>query len=467
MLQETVDTVTTDAAPWASGTGVFSITGRRRAFRHLQAIALPALCIFAASTAVVLAHDERPTRLATAAILAVVYASALEIVGRSTWLSPLALGIPVTAALGIILATPVISLLDFWIPGFDVSGIELGFLTLSTFAVWSLYSTSSSARMRKPRQRVLVVGRSGGGLELVEELAAHPDLPFDCAGILDDDQAAGGPWLGDLDHLADAVIREHIDIVVFADASARDIAMPRLLDVRRLDLRVVGLADFYEHAFGRVPIDHLSQTWFMSLLYLYRGGYPAFFKRVLDVVMATLALLLTAPLFPLIALLIMLETKGLVFYRQVRVGEGGQLFEMLKFRTMVDGAEDPGRALWAQENDHRITRVGRVLRKARLDELPQLWNVIRGDMSLVGPRPERPEFLELLEARVPYWSRRHLVKPGITGWAQVCCGYTSDATSALEKLSYDLYYIKHRGPILDFAVAAKTAAVILSGSGAK
>jgi exopolysaccharide biosynthesis polyprenyl glycosylphosphotransferase len=243
--------------------------------------------------------------------------------------------------------------------------------------------------------------------------------------------------------------------------------MPALLDVGRLKLRVVGLADFYEHAFGRVPVDRLSQTWFMSLLYLYRAGYPLFFKRVLDIALASLALLVTAPLFPLIALLIVVETRGPVFFRQVRVGEGGKLFEILKFRTMIDGAEDPGRALWAQENDIRVTRVGKVMRKARLDELPQLWNVLRGEMSLVGPRPERPEFLELLEQMVPYWSRRHLVKPGITGWAQVCCGYTSDAPSALEKLSYDLYYIKHRSPILDFVVAAKTAVVILSGSGAK
>ena len=467
MLHETAETVTTDARPWAAGPSLFSLTRRRRAFGRLQAIVPPALCIFAATTAVVLAHDGRPARLLIAAVLAAVYASTLEIVGRSTWLSPLALGVPVTAALGIILGTPVVTLLNVWIPGFDVSAVELGFAALSTFAVWSLYSASTSARMRKVRQRVLVVGRAGGGLELVEELAAQPELPFDCAGIVDDGPVLEGPWLGDLDHLEDTVTRERIDIVVFADARLRETAMTRLLDLGRMDVRVVGLPDFYEHAFGRVPIDHLSQAWFMSLLYLYRGGYPAVFKRALDLALASFALLLTAPLFPLIALLIVLETKGHVFFRQVRVGEGGRPFEMLKFRTMIDGAEDPGRALWAQDNDHRITHVGKVLRKARLDELPQLWTVIRGDMSLIGPRPERPEFLELLEARVPYWSRRHLVKPGITGWAQVRCGYTSDAASALEKLSYDLYYIKHRSPILDFAVAAKTAAVILSGSGAK
>ena len=467
MLQETVEAVHTDVRPWAPGAGVLSITGRRRAFSRAQAIALPAFGVFAAAIAVVLAYDARPAGIAAAAVLAAVFVSGIEVIGRSTWLSPIALGVPVTAALGIILALPVISLLDFWIPGFDVSGIELGLVALSTFAVWSLYWTLPSARKRQPRQRVLVVGRADGGLGLVEELATRRDLPFECAGLVDDHPAGAEPWLSDLDHLKDTVIRERIDIVVFADSRLRDIAMPALLDVGRLNLRVVGLADFYEHAFGRVPVDHLSPTWFMSLMYLYRAGYPLFFKRMMDIALTSLAILVAAPLFPLIALLIVVETRGPVFFRQVRVGEGGKLFEILKFRTMIDGAEDPGRALWAQENDIRVTRVGKVLRKMRLDELPQLWNVLRGEMSLVGPRPERPEFLELLEEMVPHWSRRHLVKPGITGWAQVCCGYTSDAPSALEKLSYDLYYIKHRSAVLDFVVAAKTAVVIFSGSGAK
>lgn len=467
MLQETAEAPHTDGMPWAPGAGVISISGRRRAFRRAKTMALPVLCVFAAATAVVLAHEARPAGIAIAAILAVVYGSTLALMGRSTWLSPLALGVPVTAALGVMLALPVVSLLDFWIPGFDVSGIELGFVTLAAWAVWSLYWMSPSTRMRQPRQRVLVVGRAGGGLGLVEELAARHDLPFECAGIVDDNPSGTEPWLGKLEHLKGIVMRERIDIVIFADSSLRDTAMPALLDVGRMDLRVVGLVDFYEHAFGRVPVDHLSQTWFMSLMYLYRGGYPVFFKRMLDVVFASLALLVTAALFPLLAFLIVVETRGPVFFRQVRVGEGGELFEILKFRTMVDGAEDLGRAMWAQENDSRVTRVGRLMRKARLDELPQLWNVLRGEMSLVGPRPERPEFLQLLEEMVPHWSRRHLVKPGITGWAQVCCGYTSDPVSALDKLSYDLYYIKHRSAILDFAVAAKTVTVIFSGFGAK
>ena len=466
MLQETVDTARTEVRPWGVGANVLPLPNRRRALSRAEAVALPALCVFIAALSLVVAHDGRHASIATAAIVAATYIGTLELIGRSTWLSPLALGTPVTTALGIMLGLPVISLLDFWIPGFDVSGVDLLLITISTFAVWSLYWRWLPTRMRQRRRRVLVVGQAEGGLGLVEDLASRGDLPFECAGFVDDDPS-GEWWVGPVDHLKETIARERIDIVVFADSRLRDSAMPALLDLGRLDLRVVGLADFYEHAFGRVPVDHLPQTWFMSLLYLYRGGYPLLFKRLIDVSLAGLILLFTALLFPLIALVIVVESKGPVFFRQMRIGEGGHPFEIIKFRTMVDGAEDPGRAVWAQDNDSRITRVGKVMRKARLDELPQLWNVIRGDMSLVGPRPERPEFLEVLERAVPHWSRRNLVKPGITGWAQVCSGYTSDAASALEKLSYDLYYIKHRSPILDFAVVAKTATVIFSGSGAK
>jgi exopolysaccharide biosynthesis polyprenyl glycosylphosphotransferase len=468
MLRERINA---EASSTAAGTLVASSAvqpvGKRAALTRLPALMLPSLFIFGAATAVVMAHAARLSSILTAAILTAVLVTGLEAVRRSSWLSPLAVGVPFTTGLGILIALPAISLLDFWIPSFDVSFAELALVALATFVVWWFYWTWPSARVRQPRQRVLVIGRADGGAQLVQDLAAREDLPFECVGVVDESGSDDEPWLGDIAHLKSIVVRERIDIVVFADQRLRDIAMPAVLDVGRLDLRVAGLADFYELAFGRVPVDHLSETWFMSLLYLYRGGYPMILKRVFDIAIASFVLLVTAPLFPIIALLIVLETKGPVLFRQVRVGEGGELFEIIKFRTMVAGAEDPGQAVWAEKNDSRITSVGNLLRTARLDELPQLWNVLRGDMSLVGPRPERPEFLALLEEMVPFWSRRHLVKPGVTGWAQVCSGYTSDAPSALEKLSYDLYYIKHRSPILDLAVAAKTATVMISGSGAK
>jgi lipopolysaccharide/colanic/teichoic acid biosynthesis glycosyltransferase len=143
------------------------------------------------------------------------------------------------------------------------------------------------------------------------------------------------------------------------------------------------------------------------------------------------------------------------------------MFEMLKFRTMLDGAERPGTALLTEVDDPRITPVGRVLRKTRLDELPQLWNVLKGEMSVVGPRPERPEFLENLQREIPFWTRRHLVRPGITGWAQVRGGYASDAGGMVTKLSHDFYYLKHRSLLLDLAILVKTMKIVLSGSGAR
>src|SRR5581483_11194046 len=168
---------------------------------------------------------------------------------------------------------------------------------------------------------------------------------------------------------------------------------------------------------------------------------------------------------PLIALLVR-RTPGPVIFRQERLGECGRTFTIYKFRTMRVDAEQE-RPMWAEERDPRATPAGRLLRRARLDELPPLWNVLKGDMSIVGPRPERPEFLDSLQEAVPFWTRRHLVKPGITGWAQVRRGYTADTAGTAEKLSYDLWYLRHRSLVTDLAICAKTFATLLSGSGAR
>jgi lipopolysaccharide/colanic/teichoic acid biosynthesis glycosyltransferase len=204
----------------------------------------------------------------------------------------------------------------------------------------------------------------------------------------------------------------------------------------------------------------------MSVLHLYQRPYTRFAKRTFDIVVASIGLSLTDPLLPVLALLVKLS-KGPLIYSQTRLGEAGRHFTIYKFRTMRDDAEDPGRALWAEERDPRITPVGRFMRRTRLDELPQLVNVLRGEMSIVGPRPERPEFVELLEVEVPFWNRRHLVKPGITGWAQVSCGYASDAEGTVRKLSYDLWYLRHRSLAVDLGICAKTLRALVSGAGAR
>jgi lipopolysaccharide/colanic/teichoic acid biosynthesis glycosyltransferase len=211
-----------------------------------------------------------------------------------------------------------------------------------------------------------------------------------------------------------------------------------------------------------VPIEDLPHEWFMSVLHLYRRPYSRLAKRSIDIIGALVLLLLTLPLFPLLALLVRL-TPGPVFFPQVRLGEHGKLFTIYKFRTMRADAERPGQAVWAGAQDPRVTSAGALMRRLRLDELPQLWNVLCGEMSLVGPRPERPEFVEELSRSVPNWTRRHLVKPGLTGWAQVRQGYAASAEATSVKLSYDLWYLRHRSLTVDLAILLRTTSAVLRG----
>jgi exopolysaccharide biosynthesis polyprenyl glycosylphosphotransferase len=295
-------------------------------------------------------------------------------------------------------------------------------------------------------------------------------LPFECVGIVRAEGDAMGvtPALvvGDNDDLDEILSLARPEIIVLANERANG-SLSRLLDNAKVGFRIVGLTEFYEHAFGRVPVAHLPPLWFLTILDLNQRPYSKITKRLLDIVLATIGLMLAAPVLPLIAWLVHRSGPGPILYRQTRLGEGGKTFEMLKFRTMVNGAERAGQARWAEAHDPRVTAFGAQLRRTRMDELPQLWNVLRGDMSIVGPRPERPEFLQLLEAEVPFWTRRHLVKPGITGWAQVRTGYASDVVGTAEKLSYDLFYLKHRSLVLDLAIAVMTARTIVSGAGAQ
>jgi lipopolysaccharide/colanic/teichoic acid biosynthesis glycosyltransferase len=203
-----------------------------------------------------------------------------------------------------------------------------------------------------------------------------------------------------------------------------------------------------------VPLRCLPPSWFLSILHLRQRPYSRFAKRAFDVVVASIALVATAPISAVVAGLVRL-TPGPIIYRQTRVGQSGKPFTMYKFRTMRADAEAGG-ALFAAERDPRTTRVGRFVRMTHLDELPQLWDVLKGDMSIVGPRPERPEFVPMLEGAVPYFTRRLLVKPGITGWAQLRSDYACDCDSAADKLSYDLWYLRNRNLLVDLAICAKT-----------
>jgi exopolysaccharide biosynthesis polyprenyl glycosylphosphotransferase len=224
------------------------------------------------------------------------------------------------------------------------------------------------------------------------------------------------------------------------------------------------MPDMYQALKWRIPINYIEDNWFLRE----KGfEYPKNIlvmkaKRLIDIIISSFILTLSLPLLPIIALLIKMNSRGPVFYVQKRVGKNESLFSLYKFRSMIDKAEE-NEAIWAYKNDKRITFVGKILRKLHLDELPQFWNVIRGEMSLVGPRPERPEFIEKLKKKIPYYSLRHFMEPGITGWAQVNFPYASSIEDSQEKLEYDLYYVSHMNMLFDFQVLLKTAQKILLG----
>jgi len=270
--------------------------------------------------------------------------------------------------------------------------------------------------------------------------------------------------------LADYAYDNSIDeIVVAIDDRRRGVHIPDLLDCKLNGVRVTDALSFFERETGKVRLDLLYPSWLIYSDGFDRGAAQMFFTRLFDIVFSIMLLIFSLPIMIAVALAIKLEDglRAPVLYRQQRVGFKGKVFNVLKFRSMMIDAERDGVAQWAQKNDSRITRVGNVIRKYRFDELPQIFNVLRNDMSFVGPRPERPSFVEELSEEIPYYSERHCVKPGITGWAQLCYEYGASQQDALEKLQYDLFYVKNRTLLFDLMVMLQTAEVVLWKSGSR
>jgi len=224
------------------------------------------------------------------------------------------------------------------------------------------------------------------------------------------------------------------------------------------------LPSFYEKILGKVPISSIGEIWFLENLTESQKNFYEAFKRIFDMLAAFVFGLISLVFYPLIILVIKIDSRGAIFYKQRRISQDGQIFKVVKFRSMVEEAEKNG-AQWADQQDHRITRVGNFLRKTRLDELPQMWNIFIGQMSFIGPRPERIEFVQQLEKEIPYYQIRHIVKPGLTGWAQVNFHYGASVEDSIEKLQYELYYIKHRSFILDLSILLRTIKIVLKGGG--
>jgi exopolysaccharide biosynthesis polyprenyl glycosylphosphotransferase len=375
------------------------------------------------------------------------------------------------ASLGTGIGLAAVSLINFWILEAAVSQSRLLVIAGGVFVLVGSFQAVASQGLSRPR-RVAVVGANPDALELIRNLHSGGNGQFECIGVVADRlngvELEGVRILGRSADLVEIFRRERPDLLVCSNGKLRTRTVRRLLDAGVTSVRVVDSLEFHERAFHRVANRQMRSSWFASVFDLHQHNYSSLTKRVFDVTIACLALVLTLPLFLVIALLVRCSGPGPVLFRQVRSGEGGKLFEIVKFRTMIADAEaEAGRAVWARKNDPRVTQVGRILRKTRIDELPQLWNVLRSEMSIVGPRPERPEFLEVLQGEVPFWTHRHLLKPGITGWAQVHFAYADDIPSAATKLSYDLYYLKHRSLALDCLILLKTLKLVFLGRGAR
>lgn len=316
-------------------------------------------------------------------------------------------------------------------------------------------------------ERVYVLGTGERAQRLVQGLRQNPEIGVEIVS-----------WTGKLEgaitrdsvavHLMDIVHKQKVHRVIVAMPDRRGtIPMQELLDLRMHGVKVEEAASWLERISGKIEVDNLYPSWLVFGEGFRRSTVFRLVRRGVSILISLVGLIVALPLLPLIVLAIRLDSKGPVLYKQTRVGKAGRTFNVLKFRTMRTDAEALGGPQWAGNNDPRVTRVGRFLRSSRLDEIPQLWCVLKGDMAFVGPRPERPEFVEWLSREIPYYSVRHMVRPGLTGWAQVKYKYGSTVEDAREKLQYDLFYIKNASIGLDLMIMFQTVKTVLLSRGAQ
>lgn len=319
-----------------------------------------------------------------------------------------------------------------------------------------------------PKRSVLVVGTDSMAKTLAEEISLRDDLGMVLAGFVGtaDTTDLPGPYLGHVSEI-EAIVKTHGARTVLVSESGLHGGLPthsflrlRTRGVRVDDARAV-LAAFT----GKISVETARSPWFVFSDGFSRNGYVMAFKRLTDLTLSTIGLLLSLPIMAVVAVIIRLDSPGPILFRQKRTGLNGHPFEVLKFRTMRQDAERDGVARWAQEGDPRITRVGGFLRVYRIDELPQFINVIRGQMSFVGPRPERPEFVDKILEVEPLYDERHTLRPGLTGWAQVCYPYGANLEDAIRKLEYDLFYLKNVSVLFDMAIVFQTVKIVLWGRG--
>lgn len=345
----------------------------------------------------------------------------------------------------------------YLLPGIGISPKTNMFLDVLITTVlmfgWRLFF---NALVASPSKKIIFIGDNKEVINLATAINSHPQWGFEVGAIIPPEK-----FLEYKNKLRDQNIQS---IVISNELYQTKDLTNALYESLSQKIAISSLTSFYEQLVKKIPLSIISKTWFLDNLTESSKLTIDHLKRLFDIILSTLGLIITLPFYPLIYLLVKLSSKGPLLYTQARLGLLGKKFVIIKFRTMVEGAEKNG-AEWAVPNDPRVTKLGKLLRKTRLDELPQLFNVLWGEMSFVGPRPERPEFIKELEKEIPFYKQRLLSKPGITGWAQVNYKYSSDVAGALEKLQFDLYYIKNRSPFLDLTIILKTINIVLKGGG--
>ncbi len=376
----------------------------------------------------------------------------------------------VSVSLGVIF----MALMNFALPGITLwrsnslyaMGLAFVYLALARALLGSVVGGTAFKR------RLLVLG-AGKRAQRIKDLEAKRGSGFVVVGYISLDQTKKTiPEAIDraaIYNLADFVEKLATSEVVLALEERRNaLPLEDLLRIKTTGVHVNEISSFLERETGRVDLDSVNPSWL-----IFSDGFSAgrrisgFAKRLFDIVASAILLTITAPLILLFAILVKLESRGPAFYRQQRVGLYGQPFDVYKLRSMRSDAEAEGKAVWATKDDPRVTRIGKFIRLVRIDELPQCWCVLKGQMSFVGPRPERPEFVADLEQKMPYYAERHMVKPGITGWAQINYPYGASIDDARHKLEYDLYYAKNYTPFLDILILVQTLRVILWPDGAR
>ncbi|MBW2329848.1 MAG: TIGR03013 family PEP-CTERM/XrtA system glycosyltransferase [Deltaproteobacteria bacterium] len=386
----------------------------------------------------------------------------------------LELGLRLTKAMGI--ASIVLALVYYCIPsllmGRGIFFITLAFLVLLVVS-WR-YAYNWVLKKKMFTESVIILGADRLCLEIINEIKGRPDSGYMVAGIVSANSTSASPFSqdiplfsinGTLCELAESLGSKRI--VVAMDERRGKLPIEDLLRCKMKGIEISEGAALYEELTGKIFVEKLNPSWLIFSDGFRKSQMARLTKRAVGLIVSSTGLLVASPLIVLIALAIKLDSKGPVIFKQDRCGQDGRVFKLRKYRSMIDNAEAATGPRWARDDDSRVTRVGKILRKYRLDEIPQMWNVLKGDMNFVGPRPERPEFVKKLTEMIPYYPERHTVKPGITGWAQVSYGYGASVKDAQEKLKYDLFYVKNMSLVMDIIIIFKTAKIVLLKSGAR